>query len=145
MIPISDSVAPIREDNGETPGTVLVFRDITERRRMEEERQQAIERLRKALGATVQSMAAVVETRDPYTAGHQRHVADLACAIATEMGLATDQIEGIRTASTIHDIGKISVRTGIQCPEACLSGRKRGRSQYPYGNSSRPVRAEGSG
>lgn len=108
-LPVSDSVAPIRDDDGETAGTVLVFRDIAERKRMEEDRQQAIERMRKALGATVQSMAAVVEIRDPYTAGHQRRVADLARAIATEMGLTADQIEGIHTASAIHDIGKISV------------------------------------
>jgi len=121
-IPISDSLAPIRNADGETAGTVLVFRDITERRRMEKELQHGIDRLRKALGATVQSMASVVETRDPYTAGHQRHVANLARAIATEMGLATDQIEGIRTASVIHDIGKISVPAEILSKPTKLSG-----------------------
>jgi PAS domain S-box-containing protein len=120
-IPISDSMAPIRGDNGETPGMVLVFRDITERKRMEEELQHGIDRLRKALGATVQSMAAVVETRDPYTAGHQRHVADLARAIATEMGLTADQIDGIRTASAVHDIGKISVPAEILSKPTKLS------------------------
>ena len=120
-IPISDNLAPIREENGGTAGTVLVFRDITERKRMEEERQHGIERMRMALGATVQAMAAVVETRDPYTAGHQRHVADLARAIATEMGLASDQIDGIRTACTIHDIGKISVPAEILSKPVKLS------------------------
>ncbi|HPL68550.1 MAG TPA: HD-GYP domain-containing protein, partial [Smithellaceae bacterium] len=54
-----------------------------------------------------------VETRDPYTAGHQRRVADLARAIATEMGLSGDQIDGIRIAGTIHDLGKISVPSEI--------------------------------
>jgi len=125
-IPISDSLAPIREDDGETAGTVLVFRDITERKRMEEERQQAVDRLRKAMGATVQSMAVVVETRDPYTAGHQRRVADLACAIATEMGLTTDQIDGIRTTGTIHDIGKISIPAEILSKPTKLSGNEFG-------------------
>ncbi|MDP3097621.1 MAG: response regulator [Syntrophales bacterium] len=122
VIPVSDSLAPIRDDDGETAGTVLVFRDITESKRMEEELQHGIDRLRKALGATVQSMASVVETRDPYTAGHQRHVADLARTIATEMGLTADQIEGIRTASTIHDIGKISVPAEILSKPTKLSG-----------------------
>jgi len=54
--------------------------------------------MRKALGATVQAIAVTVETRDPYTAGHQRRVADLARSIATEMKLPVDQIDGIRMA-----------------------------------------------
>jgi HD-GYP domain-containing protein (c-di-GMP phosphodiesterase class II) len=72
-----------------------------------------IERMRKALGATVQAMAMTVETRDPYTAGHQRRVADLSRSIATEMNLPADQIDGIRMAATIHDLGKISVPAEI--------------------------------
>jgi putative nucleotidyltransferase with HDIG domain len=58
-------------------------------------------------------MAATVETRDPYTAGHQRRVADLARAIAVEMGLSSEQIEGIRMAAIVHDIGKVSVPAEI--------------------------------
>jgi PAS domain S-box-containing protein len=73
----------------------------------------AVERIRKALGATVQAIAVTVETRDPYTAGHQRRVADLARAIATEMNLPADQIDGIRMAAAIHDLGKISVPAEI--------------------------------
>jgi PAS domain S-box-containing protein len=72
-----------------------------------------IERMRKALGATVQAMAMTVETRDPYTAGHQRRVADLSRSIATEMNLPADQIDGIRMAAIIHDLGKISVPAEI--------------------------------
>jgi putative nucleotidyltransferase with HDIG domain len=53
------------------------------------------------------------ETRDPYTAGHQRRVANLACAIATEMNLPVDMIEGIRMAAAIHDLGKLSVPAEI--------------------------------
>jgi len=87
--------------------------DITMRKKIEEEHAENFERLRKAMGATVHAMAVAVETRDPYTAGHQRRVADLARAIATEMNLSSDQIDGIRTASVIHDIGKISVPVEI--------------------------------
>jgi HD-GYP domain-containing protein (c-di-GMP phosphodiesterase class II) len=76
-------------------------------------RKQTVERIRKALGATVRAIAVTVETRDPYTAGHQRRVADLARAIATEMNLSVDQIDGIRMAATIHDLGKISVPAEI--------------------------------
>jgi uncharacterized domain HDIG len=55
----------------------------------------------------------VVESKDPYTAGHQRRVADISRAIATEMGLSPDRIEGIRMAGIIHDIGKVSVPAEI--------------------------------
>jgi HD-GYP domain-containing protein (c-di-GMP phosphodiesterase class II) len=71
------------------------------------------ERLRKVLDATIQAMARTVEARDPYTAGHQRRVTDLACAIGAEMGLSDDKIYAIRTAGAIHDIGMISVPAEI--------------------------------
>ncbi len=80
--------------------------DVTKQKMM-------VEQIRKALGATVQAITVTVETRDPYTAGHQRRVSDLARAIATEMHLPADQIEGIRMAAAIHDLGKISVPAEI--------------------------------
>ena len=80
--------------------------DITERRLN-------VERLRTALGATVYAISAAVEAKDPYTAGHQSRVADLALAIATEMGLPGDRIEGLRLAAKIHDLGKLSVPSEI--------------------------------
>jgi len=58
-------------------------------------------------------MAMIVEMRDPYTAGHQRRVTQLACAIAQEIGLSPDQITGLRLAGTIHDIGKVRVPAEI--------------------------------
>ena len=61
----------------------------------------------------IQAMALAVESRDPYTAGHQRRVACLAGAIAMEMGLADETVEGIRMASIVHDLGKISVPSEI--------------------------------
>ncbi len=69
--------------------------------------------LREALKGTIQALALAVENRDPYTAGHQRNVADLSGAIATEMGLGMDRIEGLRMAGLIHDIGKISIPAEI--------------------------------
>ena len=66
-------------------------------------------------------MAATVETRDPYTAGHQRRVSDLARSIATEMHLPCHVIDGIRMASMIHDIGKISVPSEILTKPTKLS------------------------
>jgi len=75
--------------------------------------QHTLDSLRKAHGATIQVMISAVEMRDPYTSGHQIRSADLARAIATEMGLSQDQIDGIRLAGSIHDIGKLSVPAEI--------------------------------
>lgn len=93
----------------------------TERTRVEEELQHTLENLRKAMGATIQAIASTVEMRDPYTAGHQRRVANLARAIATEMGLSKEQVEGIRMAGVIHDLGKISVPAEILTKPARLT------------------------
>ncbi len=87
--------------------------DITERRKAEEKLESTLENLRKAIGGTIQTIVQVVEMRDPYTAGHQRRVADLARSIATAMGLPSDVIEGIRIAAVIHDIGKVAVPAEI--------------------------------
>lgn len=72
-----------------------------------------IEAQNRLLNATVQALATTVEMRDPYTAGHQRRVAKLAVAIATEMKLPAERIEGLRLAAEIHDIGKISIPAEI--------------------------------
>ncbi|WP_092225312.1 HD-GYP domain-containing protein [Desulforhopalus singaporensis] len=98
---------------GKTVGRVWSFRDITDFVRSESRLRQTLETLRKALGGTIQAVAMTVEKRDPYTAGHQRRVADLSRAIATAMGLPKDTINGIRLAGSIHDLGKTSVPTDI--------------------------------
>jgi putative nucleotidyltransferase with HDIG domain len=87
--------------------------DNIERKRAEAELQQTLESFRKAVGATIQVMVSAVEMRDPYTAGHQLRAANLACAIAMEMGLPQDKIEGLRMAGSIHDIGKLSIPAEI--------------------------------
>ena len=69
--------------------------DIAKRQSAEAEVQSTLVKLRSAIGGVIQAMALTVERRDPYTAGHQRRVADLARAMATEMGLSDHQIDGI--------------------------------------------------
>ncbi len=110
---VSINALAVKDGNGRPVYHQGICTDITGRKFIDEERRQNFERMRKALGGTVQAISALVETRDPYTAGHQRRVADLARSIAAEMGLASDQIEGLRMASTIHDIGKIAVPAEI--------------------------------
>jgi PAS domain S-box-containing protein len=103
----------VRDENKRPVGIIGVSRDITDRRKAEEELKQTLESLRKSVGATIQVMVSAIEMRDPYTAGHQLRSADLARAIATEMGLPQEKIDGIRMAGSIHDIGKLSIPAEI--------------------------------
>ena len=93
-------------------GNVVV--DITERKVAERA-------LARNLDALVETIATTVECRDPYTAGHQRRVAEIAVAIASEMGVDPHTIEGVRTAASIHDLGKISVPAEILSKPGRLS------------------------
>jgi PAS domain S-box-containing protein len=99
----------------------VIYRDITERKRVEKQLQDTLESLRKAVSATIQLMVSAVETRDPYTSGHQIRTADLARAIAMEMGLSQDKIDAIRMAGSIHDIGKLSIPAEILSKPTKLS------------------------
>ncbi len=92
---------------------VMALHTRTERYRAESEVKTSLDKLRKALGAIIQVLEQTVEIRDPYTAGHQRRVADLARAIAENMHLSEDRKDGIRIAGIIHDIGKIYVPAEI--------------------------------
>jgi PAS domain S-box-containing protein/putative nucleotidyltransferase with HDIG domain len=99
------SFYPVRIDAA-IIGVGVVLVDITDRKEAEQA-QSALTH------AAVAAIAATVEARDPYTAGHQRRVADIAVAIAAEMGLDAYDIEGIRLAAEIHDIGKLVVPAEI--------------------------------
>ena len=92
---------------------IFILQDITDHLRMDVELRRTLESLRKAVGTTIQVMISAIEMRDPYTAGHQSRVADVARAIATDMGLSQEIIDGIRMAGTIHDIGKLSIPAEI--------------------------------
>ncbi|MBE3117380.1 MAG: HD domain-containing protein [Candidatus Atribacteria bacterium] len=86
---------------------------LIEKQRAHDTLTETLARLRKILGGIIDLMASVVESKDPYTAGHQRRVSDLARSIATEMGLPSEEVEGIRTAGLIHDLGKIAIPAEI--------------------------------
>ena len=107
-------VASILTDpDGRVCGISGTLRDITKRKHAEEKLQQTLESLRKAFGVTIGVMVAAIEMRDPYTAGHQNRVANLARTIAMEMKLPQDKIDGILMAGSIHDIGKLSIPSEI--------------------------------
>ena len=81
--------------------------------RLYRELEQEHARLRQTLDGIIAALTAAIELRDPYTAGHQLRVAELATAIGEEMGLCSDKIEAIRYAGLVHDIGKLAVPAEI--------------------------------
>ncbi len=92
---------------------IMTLRTRTERKRLQMAHRDSTEQLKQALLGTIQAVALTVEKRDPYTAGHQRRVAELSVAIAAEMGLPAERIEGIQLGAIIHDIGKIYIPAEI--------------------------------
>jgi putative nucleotidyltransferase with HDIG domain len=88
---------------------------------LERELEKSLRKVEKSIDAAIQAISRTVETRDAYVAGHQKRVAQLACTIAKEMGLTAWQIDGIRVAGLLHDIGKITVPTEILSKPGRLS------------------------
>lgn len=86
-----------------------------------EELQRSYKKLRKIFEQTVNALASAVGKRDPYTTDHQRRVTLLACAIAKELGLSEEQINGLRLAGMLHDIGKLAVPSEILSKPTRLS------------------------
>ena len=84
-------------------------RELTERRKVQEALKESLANLQRVMEGTINAVSLMGEMRDPYTAGHQRRVAQLAVAIARGMGLETARVEAVHTAGLLHDIGKISV------------------------------------
>jgi len=93
--------------------SIVALQTRSERYKAEENLKKSFEKLRKTLGAIIKALENTVEVRDPYTAGHQRRVADLGRSIASQMGFSEDMIDGIRIGGILHDIGKINVPTDI--------------------------------
>jgi len=104
---------PILNEDGKPEYLLGISEDITERKLAEAKLLETLSSLKKAVDTTIQVMISAIEVRDPYTAGHQNRSADLAGAIAAEMGLDQLKIDGIKMAGSIHDIGKLSVPSEI--------------------------------
>jgi putative nucleotidyltransferase with HDIG domain len=87
--------------------------DITELKNAEKIERESHNQLAKAFNTVIQTFSKFVEMKDPYTAGHQRKVSELATKIAEKMKLNPANIEAIKTAALLHDIGKIYVPSEI--------------------------------
>lgn len=103
------------------PLILQVVRDITDLRRLEMTLRENADHLARALNRTIDVLSLAVEARDPYTAGHQRRVADLSRAMALKLGLGESDVEMIYRSAMIHDVGKISVPVELLSKPSALS------------------------
>ncbi|MDX9735238.1 MAG: PAS domain S-box protein [Thermoanaerobaculia bacterium] len=114
-----------RGDDGRVVGALAFGRDVTDRKEADREKQRYLVQLRRNLEDAVAAIAATVEARDPYTAGHQRRVADLAAEMARELQLGEEAVRGIHLAGTIHDLGKIKIPAEILARPGGISALER--------------------
>jgi PAS domain S-box-containing protein/putative nucleotidyltransferase with HDIG domain len=116
---VAEQVVPIIY-RGER-ATLGSFIDIHERRQIESEIKESYKKLQRTMEGAIEAIATIAETRDPYTAGHQRRVAQLASTIAREMKLPEEQVSKIRIAGLLHDIGKVAVPSELLSKPGKLS------------------------
>lgn len=109
------------DDSGKPLRSLGTIQDNTASKLIEHVLRDQRQVLEHALEGTIHTVSLAAELRDPYTAGHQRRVAELAVAIAKEMGLPEEKIRGIHLAASIHDLGKINVPAEILAKPGHLS------------------------
>ncbi len=110
---VSLTVEPVLDEEFRPLESRAMLIDITERKHADEERTRFAEQLQRSLLQAIRAIALTIEKRDPYTAGHQERVADLAVKIGQRLGLEENELEGIKLSALIHDIGKISIPAEI--------------------------------
>lgn len=125
VVVFENNAVPILDDGEHFQGFRGVARDITERKITTETLKKSRDDLHTSLEETVRSLASTAEKRDPYTAGHQQRVDIIACAIARELGLPEERIEGLHIAALLHDIGKITLPSEYLTKPANLSGEEK--------------------
>lgn len=121
LIPVEYNSSALKIKSILSGGEVVVIHDISERYQSQKEIFESWQRLERAFEGTIQALALTIEIRDPYTAGHQRRVSELATAMAKELGWPAEQIQAVRIAGDIHDIGKISIPAEILSKPAKLN------------------------
>ncbi len=115
------NITAVRDESGNILYYDGIDEDTTQRKEVEREQARSAAQVRKAMMDTIHALVSMSEFRDPYTTGHQNRVADIAAAIAEELGLPEEQISGIRIAGLIHDVGKICIPTEILSKPGQLS------------------------
>ena len=111
----------VRATHRGRPAVIGMVQDISEKKRAEDEVKRYVAQIETAFMSTVKVATTLGEMRDPYTAGHQRRVAEIAVAIGAELGFDVRRQEGLRVAGYLHDIGKISIPAEILSKPGKLS------------------------
>lgn len=106
-LPVMLTAIPYYDEDGNIIGIFESFQDISILKKKEKKLNSLMEKLSKNMESTIFTLAAVVEKRDPYIAGHQKRVGVLASAIGEEMGLSPNMVKGLKVIGSLHDIGKI--------------------------------------
>ena len=118
------------------PAIIGLLQDISEKKRADEQIQLHVKQLEMALTSTVEVAMTLSELRDPYTAGHERRVAQIAVALGAELGFDEKRQEGLRAAGHLHDVGKITIPAEILSKPGKLSSIEyqlvQGHSQASY-------------
>jgi PAS domain S-box-containing protein len=134
MVRVGGNAARAMHDG--RPAIIGMLQDISEKARAEEEIRRYVGQLKTAFMSTVEVATIISEMRDPYTAGHERRVAEIAAAIGAELGLDASRQEGLQVAGHLHDIGKITVPSEILSKPGKLSMVElqliRGHAQASY-------------
>ena len=104
-----ESVATNLLDNSAIGGVVMTSRDITERKRAEEELQRANRELAEAYDATIEGWSRVLDLRDKETEGHTQRVTEMTVRLARAFGIGEEDIVQIRRGALLHDIGKMAI------------------------------------
>ncbi|WP_419175831.1 cache domain-containing protein [Desulfosediminicola sp.] len=125
VVVLENNAVPVVNEEQVLLGFRGIARDITDRKVAMEALKKSRDDLRASLEETVASLASTAEKRDPYTAGHQLRVDRLACAIAKQLDLSEDEIEGLHIAALLHDIGKITLPSEYLAKPTELSKKER--------------------
>ncbi|MCK5050786.1 MAG: PAS domain S-box protein [Candidatus Cloacimonetes bacterium] len=107
------TLSPRFDNHGKVIGILGIGINITKHKESEHHLRETLKKLKKTLTGIIHATELIIETRDPYTAGHQRRVALLAKNIAEYMKLSEQQVEGVYMVGMIHDVGKISIPAEI--------------------------------
>jgi len=103
----------VRDQKGLPTRINGVLWDITDRKRAEHKLARQSERIERTLTSVIDIARDIVEERDPYTAGHQLRVSEIAVRVARDLGMSASEVEDIRVAALLHDVGKVVVPTEI--------------------------------
>ena len=112
---------PLTDEGGRVSGGVHVVTDVTELKQAEQGLLESLTAQEAITEGVITALSRSIEVRDPYTAGHQRRVSELAAAMALHMGLGEACAEGLRVGGILHDVGKITIPAEILSRPGLLS------------------------